>query len=323
MRKAILKYCIYPLALVVLTFGLLISCQTETSSAKEITSFKFLKENNTFLGEDAIGVFDLDNRVIYVDMPHSLPCHEYELVATFSITGNAMYCNDQNVGSGVTALCYLPWPTFTVTAEDGSSQDYTVKIRQGLDAFVANMGQANKVWLNNGSGNYSDSGQTLGSSASYGVALGDLDGDGDLDAFVANRAQANTVWLNNGSGNYSDSGQTLGSSTSYGVALGDLDGDGDLDAFVANDGPANTVWLNNGSGNYSDSGQTLGSSDSFGVALGDLDGDGDLDAFVAIEANQANKVWMNNGSGNYSDSGQTLGSSISFGVALGDLDGNY
>ncbi len=37
-----------------------------------------------------------------------------------------------------------------------------------------------------GSGRFVDSGQNLGSSDSRGVALGDVDGDGDLDAFVAN-----------------------------------------------------------------------------------------------------------------------------------------
>ncbi|OQY45090.1 MAG: hypothetical protein B6242_11250 [Anaerolineaceae bacterium 4572_78] len=191
-------------------------------------------------------------------------------------------------------------------------------------AFVANNpSQANKVWLNDGSGIFTDSGQSLGSSNSLGVHLGDVDGDGDLDAFVANHHnQANNVWLNDGSGGFTDSGQSLGSSDSCDVHLGDVDGDGDLDAFVANySSQANKVWLNDGSGTFSDSGQSLGSSDSFGVHLGDMDGDGDTDAFVA-NLGQANNVWLNDGSGGFTDSGQFLGSLSSYDVHLGDVDGD-
>ncbi|MCH8840548.1 MAG: VCBS repeat-containing protein, partial [Planctomycetes bacterium] len=73
-----------------------------------------------------------------------------------------------------------------------------------LDAFVANsIAEANLVWTNDGSGTFTDSGQTPGTSPSYDVMLGDLDGDGDLDAFVANGSidgyifgQANRVWIN-------------------------------------------------------------------------------------------------------------------------------
>ena len=69
----------------------------------------------------------------------------------------------------------------------------------------------------------SDSGQALGNSYSFGVALGDLDGDGDLDAWVANSNQPNRVWINDGLGNFTDSGQALGNSDSTDVAIGDLD----------------------------------------------------------------------------------------------------
>jgi hypothetical protein len=139
----------------------------------------------------------------------------------------------------------------------------------------------------------SDSGQSLGSSKSRSVSLGDVDGDGDLDAMVANYRQANKLWLNDGSGNFTDSSQSLGSSLSFGVSLGDVDGDGDLDAVVANNNQANKLWLNDGSGNFTDGGQFSGSSSSQGVSLGDVDGDGDLDAVVANDG-QANKLWLNN-----------------------------
>ena len=43
---------------------------------------------------------------------------------------------------------------------------------------------------------FTDSGQALGNGNSYSVALGDLDGDGDLDALVGNWGGPNTVWTN-------------------------------------------------------------------------------------------------------------------------------
>ena len=171
-------------------------------------------------------------------------------------------------------------------------------------------------------GNFLDSSQSLGSSNSKSVTLGDVDGDGDLDAFVANYNQANRVWLNDGSGTFTDSSQSLGNSKSFGVTLGDVDGDGDLDAFVANRHQGNRVWLNDGSGTFTNSSQNLGNSSSVGVTLGDVDGDGDLDAFVANLDQQANRVWLNDGSGTFTDSSQSLGSSKSRGITLGDVDGD-
>ena len=95
-----------------------------------------------------------------------------------------------------------------------------------------------------GWGEFVDSGQNLSSLDSVAVALGDVDGDGDLDAFVANfNDQPNKVWENDGTGTFTDSGQNLSSLGSIAVALGDVDGDGDLDAFVANLNQPNKVWL--------------------------------------------------------------------------------
>jgi len=167
-----------------------------------------------------------------------------------------------------------------------------------------------------GVGLFNDSGQRISSTSLRDVAVGDLDGDGDLDAFVGNDDDL-TVWLNNGTGEYSHSGQSLTNAYAIAVALGDLDNDGDLDAFVGNSGP-NTIWLNDSTGNFSDSSQNLGNSTTYAVALGDLDGDGDLDAFVGDA--DGNRIWLNDGAGVFSDSGQNLGSAENYAVTLGDLD---
>jgi len=48
----------------------------------------------------------------------------------------------------------------------------------------------NKIWLNDGHGVFTDSGQSLGDSNTWNAALGDLSGDGDLDVFLGNATRA-------------------------------------------------------------------------------------------------------------------------------------
>lgn len=173
---------------------------------------------------------------------------------------------------------------------------------------------------------------------SEGVALGDLDGDGDVDAFVVNavtrtaggswRTPGNTVWLNNGRGFFARTDQVLGSGNSERVALGDLDSDGDLDAFVANRSfynAPNTIWLNDGRAHFSP-GEQVGGADNRAVALGDLDNDGDLDALVAIwieyfgnEPHSSSRVWLNDGAAQFT-AGQIIGTSANADVALADFN---
>jgi hypothetical protein len=172
-----------------------------------------------------------------------------------------------------------------------------------------------------------DSGQALGDTQSSAVAMGDVDGDGDLDAYVAG-AIVDILWRNNGDGSFTADDQTLSNAFGLSGVLGDLDGDGDLDLFLGVSGP-NEVWLNDGGsqggseGRFIDSGQQLGSAGSNGVALADVDGDGDLDAVVANgdATSPANRLWLNDGNGNFSDSGELLGAGWTNAVAVGDVDG--
>jgi uncharacterized repeat protein (TIGR01451 family) len=193
------------------------------------------------------------------------------------------------------------------------------------DIAVANNGSPNSVWLNDGNGTFSNSGQSLGDEDTNAVALGDLDADGDMDLLFGNAlSQANTLWLNDGSGVFSDSGQSLGEGNTQAIALGDLDGDGFLDAVIGNnDGTAgNQIRLNNGTGTFSAISQNLGNASTQAIALGDLDADGDLDAFIGNNQEQASQIWLNNGGGAFSNSGQNIGNGDSNAVALGDLNGD-
>ena len=117
-----------------------------------------------------------------------------------------------------------------------------------LDAVFANstnLAEPNELWLNDGKGVFTDSGQRLGKESTSHIAFADFDGDEDLDLFFANWLnQPSDVWFNDGRGNYTRGADRLGLSQGSHVAIGDLNGDGQLDALLANTDNKAELYLN-------------------------------------------------------------------------------
>ena len=90
-------------------------------------------------------------------------------------------------------------------------------------------------------------GDGYGSTTTFQIVLGDLDGDGDLDAVFTNQGIARSrVLLNDGMGIFDDTDPKL-TTQGHGADLGDLDSDGDLDLFIlvyGMGGGPNVVWRN-------------------------------------------------------------------------------
>ena len=206
-----------------------------------------------------------------------------------------------------------------------------------LDVITANNNQSNRLYLNNGTTNPFDSdksGLIIGpadTEPTWGIAFGDIDGDGHPDIITTNYSLTSKYYANAGEpipfNNVTNADITTDTHPSQSMDMGDVDNDGDMDVVVGNYGSTNRLYLNNGTFFPFDGVTPLDitndSHPTYSVKLGDIDGDGDLD-MVAGNYFATNRLYLNNGTSSPFDG--VIGSDITgdahstLSIALGDLD---
>ncbi|MFO0932979.1 MAG: CRTAC1 family protein [Planctomycetota bacterium] len=124
-----------------------------------------------------------------------------------------------------------------------------------------------------------------------GLAVGDVDGDGDDDVYFCNQLGPNALFLNDGAGRFTDvtarAGVALPDVISVAAVFGDMDGDDDVDLYVTTTRGGNVYFRNRGDGTFEDATATAGLAlvaHAQQPTLFDADGDGDLDLLVMATA---------------------------------------
>lgn len=161
------------------------------------------------------------------------------------------------------------------------------------------------TWASNNQSNVSvllNSSGTLGTATGYAadsnpssVAVGDVNGDGNLDIVVANNSSNDvTVLLGNGDGTFRNSGNYAVGTSPVGVVVGDIDGDGKLDIVTASSTTNNiSVLLGNGDGTFGAATNISSGATQNGIGIGDFNGDNKLDIVVAQGSNNRLQFMQN------------------------------
>lgn len=204
-----------------------------------------------------------------------------------------------------------------------------------LDLVVGNFGGRSRIYLGDGSASPFNS--TVGTDLdsvdlnTKGIAIYDMDLDGDLDVLTANEGQTNLFHRNLGGATFA-AGIPISSDTfdTQSVAAGDVNRDGNPDVVFGNYGQTNMLVLGSGTlGPFDRAPSTPIYSyvnDTTAIALADFDRDGFLDVVTANHESH-NHLYLGNGDGTFTAAGgltiyrqNTLALTVTDADQDGDMD---
>lgn len=293
------------------------TCNATDENLTNLTLFVWDSDNSTYFSSsaDIMGTFNETNWTVNSTIPgdYTWNCMAYD---NESNTDWA----DSNFSIHINLFNAL-WSSIEID----QTFDVAVADLDGdgdLDYISGNRDQPNRVYLNNGTGNFTLFESSDETDYTKAVSIADLDGDGDPDYVAGNRNQVNVVYLNNGTAHFTfheNVSETSGDETES-VSLSDIDNDGDVDMVAVNIGTGLRIYKNNGSAHFTSFQNISGSFQD--AAMGDLDGDGYADIVTGGIPAEVTRIFINNGSGYYmlNQSMTGSGSFFTYSLSLADID---
>ncbi len=223
------------------------------------------------------------------------------------LTGNSdsihtIFLNNTNHDTSVSTLA--------VGSMVGTALDNTKNVSHAdidndgdLDLFVANNGQTNKIYLNNGDNTFTNSVDISSDiDKTMSLTLIDIDKDGDIDVLAGNDGQVDKLYLNNTDKN----AEEISISFSAGLAISsdenatrslvvlDLNRDGNLDIISGNANQVNQIHMNNGNTTFATAvNLSADIQNTKMLTIADMDNDSYPDILAANDG-QSNTLYLNN-----------------------------
>lgn len=210
--------------------------------------------------------------------------------------------------------------------------DLDLLITGGTGSGASASSRITKLYLNDGSGNFTPSTNAFDGVYLGSVAFADVDGDSDLDVLITGLNSSNfattKLYLNNGTGIFTEDTAVLFPGVLYSsVAFADVDGDDDQDVLITGNSGSSRIsklYLNDGSGTFTEDISVPFIAVQYGaVAFADIDVDGDQDVVITgqyTNANSTSRLYLNDGSGTFTLKFTSFISVYHSSIALSDVD---
>lgn len=196
--------------------------------------------------------------------------------------------------------------------------------------------QVAKLYVNNGSNQFSEVTTPFIGVRSGSVNFADVDGDMDQDLMITGQTSSGSVaslYINDGNGQFTESSNTFPGVRFSSVAFADVDGDADQDLLLtgqdSNFDRIVKLYTNNGSGQFAEqTGTPFTAATRGSITFADVDGDADQDVIITGDGtgfnNPSTKLYINDGSGQFTEEPNTpFADVLRSSVAFADVNGDF